>query len=218
MGRNLLCAAVCLTLLVGAVGCRAQEEPIQLVPGVTSSMLALPNRGVEELGEGIFGTPILLTTAGRSTDIYVTQTLMRQAGIDDVLTAPNAIPQEVTSYYGALVVAVGASEKGLAAAGQTMEEELVYIQAVLDAAQERGIPVLALHIGGYSRRGELTDSLLQEVFPRADGALILEEGDPDGFMLALLEENGVPANYIQEPIDAIPVFQRIFQQVPTGDP
>lgn len=217
MRRNLLCAAVCLTLLVGAVGCRAQEEPIQLVPGVTSSMLALPNRGVEELGEGIFGTPILLTTAGRSTDIYVTQTLMRQAGIDDVLTAPNAIPQEVTSYYGALVVAVGASEKGLAAAGQTMEEELVYIQAVLDAAQERGIPVLALHIGGYSRRGELTDSLLQEVFPRADGALILEEGDPDGFMLALLEENGVPAAYIQEPIDAVPVFQRIFQQNSTGD-
>ena len=218
MRRNLLCAAVCLTLLVGAAGCRAREEPIQLVPGVTSSMLTRPNRGVEEMGEGIFGIPILLTAAGRSTDIYVAQTLLRQAGIDDVLTAPNAMPKEVTSYYGALVVAVGASEKGLAAAGQTKEEELVHIQAVLDAAQERDIPVLALHIGSYSRRGELTDPLLQEVFPRADGALILEEGDPDGFMLSLLEENGVPANYIQEPIDAIPVFQRIFQQVPTGDP
>lgn len=217
MGRNLLCAAVCLTLLVGAAGCRAQEEPIQLVPGVTSSMLAAPNRGVEELGEGIFGTPILLTTAGWSTDIYVTQTLMRQAEIDDMLTAPRVIPEEVIPYYGTLVVAVGASEKGLAAAGQTMEEELVHIQAVLDAAQERGIPVLALHIGGYSRRGELTDPLLQEVFPRADGALILEEGDPDGFMLSLLEENGVPAAYIQEPIDAVPVFQRIFQQNSTGD-
>ena len=159
MRRNLLCAAVCLTLLVGAAGCRAREEPIQLVPGVTSSMLTLPNRGVEELGEGIFGIPILLTTAGRSTDIYVAQTLLRQAGIDDVLTAPNAMPKEVTSYYGALVVAVGASEKGLAAAGQTKEEELVHIQAVLDAAQERDIPVLALHIGSYSRRGELTDPL-----------------------------------------------------------
>ena len=214
MGRNLLCAAVCLTLLVGAAGCRAQEEPIQPVPGVTSSMLAAPNRGVEELEEGAFKTPVLLITAGRSADLYVAQTLLKQSGVPDVLTVPRVIPGDVIPYYGALVVAVGGSEKGLAAAGVTVEKEAEHIRAVLEAAREQNIPILALHIGGYGRRGDVTDPLIQTVFPFADGAVILEEGDPDGLMLDLLNRADIPADYVAEPIDAVPVFQRIFRVAP----
>ena len=112
------------------------------------------------------------------------------------------------------VVAVGGSEKGLAAAGVTVEKEAEHIRAVLEAAREQNIPILALHIGGYGRRGDVTDPLIQTVFPFADGAVILEEGDPDGLMLDLLNRADIPADYVAEPIDAVPVFQRIFRVAP----
>ena len=47
-----------------------------------------------------------------------------------------------------LILAVGGSSKGLGAAGIDADQELARTDALISAAKEKGIIVLALHTGG----------------------------------------------------------------------
>src|SRR5438105_3390254 len=94
--------------------------------------------------------PVLVTSLGQSLDAFQVQLAVRRAGIAfkyDARAEPDLLGEVKT-----LFLVVGASLKGFGDAGITIKDELARAGQLLDAAQNRKIPVVVLHVGGDERR------------------------------------------------------------------
>ena len=126
----------------------------------------------------LFAADIAITSVGQSSDGMMAKVLMnklnRDADYDSILSARQLSAKK------AIIAVVGASAKGLGAAGITKEEEKTRSRALLQEAKKRGIKVLVMHIGGDRRRGELTDTFIEAVSGFADRLIIVKSGNFDG--------------------------------------
>lgn len=152
--------------------------------------------------------PVILTSAGQSMDIYVVQTLLKKSAIE-CETKELLTPEEVKNYK-TLVFALGGSSKGLAGAGVTAEEELERIRSLISEAERQEMTIITLHIGGSSRRGEVSDQFLTDALAAADAAVIVAEGDFDGKIEGILADNGIPAFYVESQMDAVEPLKTLF--------
>lgn len=107
---------------------------------------------------------------------------------------------------GTLIVAVGASNKGLGGAGISASEELARTEALLKAAKEKGITVILSHTGGEGRRGSTSDQFIDAALPYADYMIVVAAGDGDG----KFSSAGVPTTLVNSTKDAIGVYQGLF--------
>ena len=112
--------------------------------------------------------------------------------------------------YKTLVLAIGGSSKGLGAAGVDENQELDRVKSVIAKAEEQGMTIIALHIGGSARRGTLSDKFIPEALAAADAAIIVSEGDSDGFMKGIVTENGVATAFIDNQVGAVEPLKTIF--------
>ena len=56
-----------------------------------------------------------------------------------------------------VLLVLGASSKGLGAAGISAQGEIDRTNLLIAEAKKQGIKIIGLHIGGKSRRGEMSD-------------------------------------------------------------
>ena len=178
--------------------------------GILSVVHTEPNKGAPTIPEHTFDSPILLSSAGQSADVYVTQTLLWQAGLRQLVMAPVVQVEDLTDRYGTLVLAVGGSAKGMGVAGINFLEEYSRVRQLIARAEELDVPILAVHLGGQTRRGEFSDPLIRLVLDSAAAAIVLTEGDTDDYMLDQILEKGIPVQYVDDPLDTADVFQLIF--------
>ncbi len=150
--------------------------------------------------------PFYLTSVGQSADVSMLAKLLDNIGVEYSLepTAKSADIEPAKTVF----VAVGASTKGLGAAGISAEEELSRGEEVLEAARENGAVIIALHIGGNARRGELSDRFTDLAFSYADYIIMTQNGDEDGKYSKFAQEHSIPITFVagisdaQEPLKA----------------
>jgi hypothetical protein len=168
----------------------AMSQALVLVLG-----LALPAAAQDSLEAP---PPVLVTSSGQALDAFAVQTMLTRAGVeveyDAVATA------EQLEGIGTLVIAMGASVKGFGAAGITAETELARTQELLDAAEEAGITVIGVHIGGEERRGGLSEQFIEVVSGEADALVVWPAGNADGFFDSVAEERDVPLITVEQPM------------------
>jgi hypothetical protein len=151
--------------------------------------------------------PILLTSAGQSADSQIVKVLLERNKIG-VKSIPLAGPGDLEGAK-TLVIAVGGSSKGLGAAGIDADKELARVQQILAKAKQSGIPVLAMHVGGISKRGELSDRFISQVIPASAFLIAIKEGDQDGFLTRTAANSKVQIliveriSELQEPLKSI---------------
>jgi hypothetical protein len=136
------------------------------------------NSAAPAAGLPVFDTPGVLSSVGQGSDIAVVKALLNtklKLGLD---VKPLAQPADLTGQK-LLVVVVGASTKGLGAAGLDVGKEADRAKALLAAAREKKVGVLVLHTGGESRRGKTTDDLVRLVVPMADHVIVVAGGNKD---------------------------------------
>src|SRR5512138_3334127 len=127
-----------------------------LFASLASLLLARP---APAAGPPVFEGPGVLSSIGQSSDIAVVKVLLNTKLKLGLEVRPAAQAADLAGQKS-LVVVVGASSKGLGAAGLDVGRETERAKALLAAARERGIGVIALHTGGASRRGKTTDDLI----------------------------------------------------------
>lgn len=159
-------------------------------------------------GQG-FQAPMLITSAGQSPDVQLAAVLARRAGVEYTLS-PLATPGELAGFK-TLGVVVGASLKGLGAAGIDTNKEKQRVADLLAEAARLNIPVLLFHLGGDQRRGELTDELITAYLPSAKWALILKSGNQDGLFTRICEEKNIPLHEVDRTADGTEVLKAAFQ-------
>lgn len=164
--------------------------------------------GTAPVSAAAFNGPAVVTSAGQSPGALMLRVLADRAGVENVFDA-TATPEALEG-AGSLIVVIGASMKGLGAAGIDVEDEFARIRSLLSRAQELNIPVIAAHVEGGPRRGATSDDLTATVFPYASYAVVRADGDDDGFFTDLASEHGVTLDKVGATAEVAAVLQKLY--------
>ena len=215
MKKKLAAALICLSMAAASLTACGGDTTSTPAATQEAAKTETPAAGgeaasgdVKEITEAIAEGPIILTSVGQSADVNVVQTLLKKCEIDSDLNA--TVTADDLGSYKTLVLAIGGSSKGLGAAGVDENQELDRVKSVLAKAEEQGMTIIALHIGGSARRGTLSDKFIPDALAAADAAIIVSEGDSDGFMKGIVTENGVATAFIANQVGAVEPLKTIF--------
>ena len=152
--------------------------------------------------------PVLITSIGQSADVSMLDALMKKVGADYTFNA-TASAEEVAGYK-TVIIASGASSKGLGAAGISQEDELARAEAIMQTVADNDITVIVAHLGGAARRGTLSDQFNDMALAEADYVMVVEEGNDDGKFTDAATDAGVPITLLYSIADAVTPLQEIF--------
>ena len=215
MKKKLAAALICLSMAAASLTACGGDTTSTPAATQEAAKTETPAAGgeaasgdVKEITEAIAEGPIILTSVGQSADVNVVQTLLKKCEIDSDLNA--TVTADDLGSYKTLVLAIGGSSKGLGAAGVDENQELDRVKSVIAKAEEQGMTIIALHIGGSARRGTLSDKFIPDALAAADAAIIVSEGDSDGFMKGIVTENGVATAFIDNQVGAVEPLKTFF--------
>lgn len=139
----------------------------------------------------LFEQPLLLTDVGQGNSAKLIEVMLNRAKDIKFTSSELATATELEGMK-TLVIGVGASTKGLGAAGLDQATEMARTRALIQAAKDAQIEIIGIHIGGIPRRGELSDGFNAFVLQSSDLFIAWKGGDEDGFFTRLAEEHKVP--------------------------
>ncbi|HHR85407.1 MAG TPA: hypothetical protein ENL23_03555 [Candidatus Acetothermia bacterium] len=203
--RSLLILFVCLTLTA-----------LLTIPAITQETEK------EEPVVITFEQPVLITSIGQSAGAAQAKILAMKADLDFVYEQRASLDD--LEGMKTLIVVMGASGKGLGAAGVDIGAEIAWATELFDRARELEIVIIAMHIEGSSRRGPMSDQINTTFAPLADyliikGSATEEEaantdeaanGNLDGLFTTISEENEIPIVFVTKTLDVVPVLKSLF--------
>jgi Domain of unknown function (DUF6305) len=186
---------------------RNKRFPISLAFVIILYLSIVPAQGQETVG--VFEQPLLITSAGQNAEVQIAAVLAKRVGLNYTLSkqATAADLQDTKT----LVLVLGASLKGLGAAGLDLDKERERVMRLIDAAQKKQVPLLCLHLGGESRRGPQTDDLIEDILPLAKMFIVVKSGNADGFFTKICQAKGVPLVEVEKTVDAKTPLQQAFK-------
>jgi len=187
------------------------------------------------------GLPVLTTSAGQSTDVTTLNIVLEDAGIPydycDVPTpemvadgvglggresGPGFHVESTTDLakypagtpYKAVIFAIGASLKGMGASGLTLDSEEARLKKVIDLCKQKKIFVMAVHIGGESKRGPAgsdNERMIDAVAPFADYIVVTKDSNKDGRFTKLAAAKKIPLTEIEYALGLVDIVKQVLQ-------
>ncbi|HYA48310.1 MAG TPA: DUF6305 family protein [Burkholderiales bacterium] len=167
-------------------------------------------------------TPVLITSCGQSpgpTTVKVFMLKLKLAYDIDSLATPATLQAKAKAGapYRSLIIVMGASLKGMGAAGIAIEDELKRAADLIAEARKEGITVIGAHVEGMKRRaqgaaaGDTTDEQsIDAVAPNANLLLVYKEGNSDGRFTAIAKGKGIPLIEFEKMMDLLPALEKLF--------
>ena len=168
-----------------------------------------------------FESPAFIASVGQSAGAQQARVLAMRAGLEFTFEARPA--PEMLEGHKTLIVVLGASTKGLGAAGVDIDAEIAWATALFEKARESGMSIVAMHIEGGTRRGPSSDRVNTTFAPLVDHLIVkgaspgqdwaeAEEanGNADGLFTTIAAENGIPITYITRTLEAVGALQQLF--------
>ena len=171
--------------------------------------------------------PVLITSCGQSPGpamlkmIFMRAKLQHDpvayeinelAGVQDLIDKKNA-----GQPYKTLIIVMGASLKGMGAAGISMDDELDRAADLIKEARSQGMTVIGAHIEGMKRRaqgasaGDNTDEQsIDAVAPNSDLLLIHREGNEDNRFSIISKSKNIPMIEVEKNLDFIQEIKTLF--------
>jgi hypothetical protein len=153
--------------------------------------------------------PVAITSCGQSPDAYTVSLLSKRVKIEH--TFDNMLKPEALKTVKTLIVVTGGSAKGLGEAGIDEKGELARVGLLLAKAKELGVKVLAVHVGGESRRGPLSDKFIDPVVAKADFVLATEDGNKDGAFTKAAKARNLPIVIVKQVADVGPALKSVIR-------
>jgi len=185
--------------------------------------------------------PVFTTSAGQSADINTLNIVADEAGLkydycdaptvemvasgvgmDGAVSGPgfhveiltNLSTYPVGTPYKTIVLAIGASLKGMGASGLTLDDEVKRVKGIIEYCKKNNIYIIATHLGGLSARGAVgsdNESMIDAVAPFADYIIVTKDGNKDGRFTEIVEKNKSQLTEIDYALDLIEVLEEVFQ-------
>ena len=167
-------------------------------------------------------TPVLLTSCGQSPGPVMLKVILQKLGLKYELNALATAADlkakaQAGTPYKSLVIVMGASLKGMGAAGISIDDELKRSAELIDEARKEGIKIIGAHIEGMKRRsqgaaaGDTTDEQsIDAVAPNSDLLIINKEGDSDGRFTTISKAKNIPMVVVEKNLDLVAELQKLF--------
>lgn len=184
--------------------------------------------------------PVLTTSAGQSNDVVTINIILEEAGIEfdycdvptvelidagvglsdkesgsgfhaEVYTDLDKFPKGTP--YKTMIVAIGASLKGMGASGLTVSAEESRLKKIIEYCKKKGIFIIAAHVGGASTRGAPgsdNEKMIDAVAPFADFLVVTTDSNKDGRFTNIAIEKGIPLTQIEYALDLVDIFKQVF--------
>ena len=185
--------------------------------------------------------PILTTSAGQSPDVTTVNIVCEEAGIKyDYCDVPDVeligagvglagkesgtgfhaeIYTDLEKYpkgtaYKTIMVAIGASLKGMGASGLTVDDEVNRLKKIMDFCKEKDIFTVGIHVGGISKRGAPgsdNERMIDAIAPFVDYLMVTQDSNKDGRFTEIADVNNIPLKEIEYALDLVEIFQLMFE-------
>lgn len=165
---------------------------------------------VGDLDKSKYEAPVLITSFGQSTDAAMLDNVMGRLDVEYTYNA-TATADDVAGYK-TIIITVGASTKGLGAAGISEADETARAEAFMEAVKSADCEVICCHIGGASRRGALSDAFADMVLAESSYAIVKEDGDADGKFTNYAKENNIPITLVNQTKNTVTVLTDLFSK------
>lgn len=173
--------------------------------------------------------PVLITSCGQSPGatmikvIFMRMKLVSEGTpyeINELATAEDLkTKKEAGAPYKSIIIVMGASLKGMGAAGISIDDELARASKLIEEARRQGITVIGAHIEGMKRRaqgaavGDNTDELsIDCVAPNSDLLVIIKEGNADNRFTIIAKAKNIPMIEVEKLLDLKVEFEKIFKK------
>lgn len=152
--------------------------------------------------------PIYITSVGQSADASMLDALMKKIGAEYTFNST----AKAADVAGAktVIIAAGASSKGLGAAGISADDEKARAKELLQTCKDNNITVIMAHLGGASRRGPLSDEFTNMVLDGSAYLMVVEDGNADGLFTTYAKDKNIPVTLLKSIADAMAPLQEIF--------
>ena len=184
---------------------------------------------LEQTGLPKTDLPVLITSCGQSPGPVRLKAIFKKLELEyepkaydvvEFLTAKDLkIYKDVGTPFKTLIIAMGASLKGMGAAGISIEDEIDRTSELINEAHQQGMTIIGAHIGGMRRRaqgaavGDNTDELsIDAVAPKSDLLIVIKEGNADGRFTIISQDKGIPMIEVERLLDLIPEFEKLFKK------
>ena len=203
--------------------------------------LSLTMPGVSETEFPKAKLPVLTTSAGQSPDVTTVNIVLEEAGIKydycdapsveivdagvglagkesgpgfhvEVYTDKEKFPEGTP--YKTVIIAIGASLKGMGASGLTVESEVSRLEKIIDNCKKKKIFIIGVHVGGTSKRGAPgsdNERMIDAVAPFADYLVVTTDGNKDGRFDTIAKEKRIPLTMIEYALDLVDIFKQVFE-------
>lgn len=177
--------------------------------------------------------PVLLTSAGQCPQLAVLDIFANLAGLKyDVCSMPSIemisagvgladepntkIGTDLEKYpkgtpYKTVFITMGASMKGMGAAGIDADFENKRVEKVVSWLKENNIYIVGVHVAGEDRRYHyLSEGMIDRVAPFCNLLIISNESNKDGRFTKISEEYDIPMILIDTEFDLPPIISELF--------
>ena len=168
-----------------------------------------------------FESPAFIASVGQSAGAQQARVLATRAGLEFTFEARPAA--EMLEGHETLIVVLGASTKGLGAAGVDIDAEIAWATELFEKARELGMSIVAMHIEGGTRRGPSSDRINTTFAPLADHLIVKgaspdqewaeaeeADGNADGLFTNIAAERGISITYIAKTLEAVDALKQLF--------
>ena len=179
----------------------------KLVLIVTALLVLAATAGAQTAA--VFAKPCVITSIGQNSDAAIVKVLLNsklKMGIDYNTVLKPAELGDVK----VIIMVLGASAKGLGAAGINMDQEIARTEALLKQARQSGIKVIAMHTGGANRRGQASNNLIDIVLRSADAVIVVAAGNTDKYFDKAEKKPGISIIETQTIAEAGLAVQKLF--------
>jgi hypothetical protein len=184
--------------------------------------------------------PILTTSAGQSNDANTVNAVLEEAEIKydycDVPTLEmigagvglagkqSAEGFHVESFtdtskfpkgtpFKTVIIAIGASLKGMGASGLTVDTEEARVRKIIDFCKKNKVFLIAVHPGGEAARGPAgsdNERMIDTVAPFADYLIVTKDSNKDGRFTKIVEKTKVPLTQVDYALGIVDIMKKVF--------
>lgn len=173
--------------------------------------------------------PILITSCGQSPGATMLKVIFMRLKLEAepkayevnmLATADDLIKsRDAGTPYKTLIIVMGASLKGMGAAGISIDSELARNAELIEEAKKQKITIIGAHIEGMKRRaqgasaGDNTDEQsIDTVAPQSDLLVVNEDGNGDNRFTIISEAQNIPMILVQKNLDLLEEFGKLFKK------
>lgn len=166
--------------------------------------------------------PVLITSCGQSPGPAIIKVVLQKLNVAfDLQPLASASDlqkkKESGQPYGSVIIVMGASLKGMGAAGISIADEIKRVSGVIQEARNQGLTIIGAHVEGMKRRaqgaaaGDTTDEQsIDAVAPNSDILLINKDGNSDGRFTTIAQAKKISLIEVEKNVDLVTELSKIY--------